>query len=86
MSNGDNDGARPCRRTGILIRAMKRPERRNVAYAVIMGTCLTLVILAWTVVRIYSVTAAIVMSVVAMLMPPVAAMVANAGDEQRPRR
>lgn len=45
-----------------------------------------LVILAWTVVRQYSVTAAIVMSVVAALMPPVAAMVANAGDEQRPRR
>jgi hypothetical protein len=60
--------------------------RRNVAYAVIMGICLTLVILAWTVVRLYSVTAAIVMSVVAMLMPPIAVMVANAGDEQRPRR
>jgi hypothetical protein len=51
-----------------------------------MGTCLVLVILAWTVVRLYSVTAAIVMSVVAMLMPPIAVMVANAGDEQRPRR
>jgi hypothetical protein len=60
--------------------------RRNVAYAVIMGICLALVILAWTVVRLYSVTAAIVMSVVAMLMPPIAVMVANAGDEQRPRR
>jgi hypothetical protein len=60
--------------------------RRNVAYAVIMGTCLVLVILAWTLVRQYSVTAAIVMSVVAALMPPVAVMVANAGDEQRPRR
>jgi hypothetical protein len=60
--------------------------RRNIAYAVIMGTCLVLVILAWTVVRLYSVTAAIVMSVVATLMPPIAAMVANAGDEQRPRR
>ncbi len=60
--------------------------RRNVAYAVIMGTCLVLVVLAWTLVRQYSVTAAIVMSVVAALMPPVAVMVANAGDEQRPRR
>jgi hypothetical protein len=60
--------------------------RRNLAYGVIMGTCLVLVILAWTVVRLYSVTAAIVMSVVAMLMPPIAVMVANAGDEQRPRR
>jgi DUF3099 family protein len=59
--------------------------RRKVAYAVIMGTCLVLVILAWTVVRLFSVTAAVVMSVVAMLMPPIAVMVANAGDEQRPR-
>lgn len=60
--------------------------RRNIAYAVIMGTCVVLVILAWTVIRLYSVTAAVVMSVVAALMPPIAAMVANAGDEQRPRR
>jgi hypothetical protein len=61
-------------------------NRRNVAYAIIMGTCLVLVIVAWTVVRQYSVTAAIVMSVVAALLPPVAVMVANAGDEQRPRQ
>jgi hypothetical protein len=61
-------------------------NRRNVAYAVIMGTCLVLVIVAWTVVRQYSVAAAVVMSVVAALLPPVAAMVANAGDEQRPRQ
>ncbi len=61
-------------------------KRRNVAYAVIMSTCLILVILAWTVVRLYSVTAAVVMSVVAALLPPVAVMVANAGDEQRPRQ
>jgi hypothetical protein len=61
-------------------------NRRNVAYTIIMGTCLVLVIVAWTVVRQYSVTAAIVMSVVAALLPPVAVMVANAGDEQRPRQ
>ncbi len=60
--------------------------RRNVAYAVIMETCVVLVILAWTVIRLYSVTAAVVISVVAALMPPIAAMVANAGDQQRPRR
>jgi hypothetical protein len=35
------------------------------------------------VVRLYSVTAAVVMSVVAMAIPPVAVMVANAGDESR---
>jgi hypothetical protein len=46
-----------------------------------MGLCLTMVILAWTVVRLFSVTAAIVMSVAAMVIPPLAAIVANAGDE-----
>jgi hypothetical protein len=47
-----------------------------------MGVCLTLVILAWTVVRQYSIAAAVVMSLIAMLIPPIAVMIANAGDEQ----
>jgi hypothetical protein len=55
---------------------------RNRVYFLMMAICLTLVIVAWTVVRIYSVTWAVVMSVAAMLIPPVAVMVANAGDEQ----
>jgi hypothetical protein len=46
-----------------------------------MGTSVTLVILAWWLVRLYSVTAAIIMSVVAMAIPPIAVIVANAGDE-----
>jgi hypothetical protein len=54
---------------------------RNRAYFLMMGSCLALVIAAWTVVRLYSVTAAVVMSVVAMVIPPIAVMVANAGDE-----
>jgi DUF3099 family protein len=54
---------------------------RNRAYFVLMGGCLVAVILAWTVVRLYSVTAAIVISVAVGLVPPVAAIVANAGDE-----
>lgn len=83
MSDGDEHSPRPGRRT---LDGMKIHDKRKVAYAVIMGTCLTLVILAWTVVRLYSVTAAVVMSIVALLLPPIAAMVANAGDEQRPRR
>ena len=51
-----------------------------------MGLCLALFILAWAVVRNYSTTAAISMSAAAVLIPPVAAMVANAGDERRPRQ
>ena len=53
-----------------------------------MGTCVLLIALAWNVVRLWSTTAAVVMSVVAALLPPVAAMVANLGaldDSQLPR-
>jgi hypothetical protein len=59
---------------------------RDRAYFVLMGGCIVAVILAWTVVRLYSVTAAIVISVCAALVPPIAAIVANAGDEGSRRR
>jgi hypothetical protein len=52
---------------------------RATRYLVLMGICLLLIVLAWTVVRLYSVTAAVVMSVVAMVIPPIAAIVANQG-------
>lgn len=68
-----------------------RPDRgravmRDRAYFALMGSCIAAVILAWTVVRLYSVTAAVVISVCAGLIPPVAAIVANAGDESSRRR
>jgi hypothetical protein len=59
---------------------------RKRAYFVMMGVCVALVILAWWVVRLYSVTAAIVMSVAALVIPPIAVMVANAGDETSRRQ
>jgi hypothetical protein len=59
---------------------------RNRAYFALMGGCLVAVILAWTVVRLYSVTAAIVISVAVGLVPPVAAIIANAGDESSRRQ
>jgi 4-amino-4-deoxy-L-arabinose transferase-like glycosyltransferase len=59
---------------------------RDRAYFVLMGGCITAVILAWTVVRLFSVTAAVVISVVVGLVPPIAAIVANAGDEGSRRR
>ena len=52
-------------------------SRRRHAYYALMGTCLGLIILAWNVVRFWSVTAAVVMSLVAMVIPPIAAIVAN---------
>lgn len=54
------------------------PQRMR-RYFALMGACLTLIVLSWTVVRLVSTTAAVVMSLVAMVIPPVAAVVANAG-------
>ena len=59
---------------------MRAPTRRT-AYFWLMGTCVVLIVLAWNVVRLWSVPAAVVMSVVAALIPPVAAFVANSGQQ-----
>jgi hypothetical protein len=61
-------------------------RRRHRAYFWLMGTCVVLIVLAWNVVRLWSTTAAIAMSVVAALIPPVAAFVGNQGalDESAP--
>ena len=52
---------------------------RKRAYFWLMGTCLALILLAWNVVRFWSVTAAVVMSVVAAVIPPIAVIVGNRG-------
>lgn len=44
-----------------------------------MGTCVVLILLAWNVVRLWSTTAAVAMSIVAALIPPIAAFVGNLG-------
>jgi disulfide bond formation protein DsbB len=54
------------------------PRRRYQRYFLIMGTCVLLIVLAWTWVRFYSVTAAVIMSIVASVLPPLAAVVTNA--------
>ncbi|GAA2164670.1 DUF3099 domain-containing protein [Actinomadura napierensis] len=61
-------------------------RRRKLAYGIMMGTCLTFIVLAWTVVRLYSTTAAIAMSVFAMIIPPFAAVVANWNIDRTDRR
>jgi hypothetical protein len=58
---------------------------RNRIYFVLMGGCIVAVTLAWTVVRLFSVTAAIAISVAVGLVPPIAAIIANAGDESSRR-
>jgi hypothetical protein len=59
---------------------------RDRIYFILMGVCIGAVVLAWTVVRIFSVTAAVVISVAVGLIPPIAAIIANAGDEGSRRR
>jgi len=53
--------------------------RRKRLYFVMMGTCLVLIALAWNVVRLWSVPAAVGLSIVAAVIPPAAAIVANWG-------
>lgn len=52
---------------------------RKKAYFWLMGTCVVLILLAWNVVRLWSVPAAVVMSIVAAVIPPVAVVVGNYG-------
>ena len=55
---------------------MASPGRRR-AYFALMGTCILLIVLAWFVVRLFSTPAAIAMSLVAAVIPPIAAITAN---------
>ena len=73
--NGDGPLDRRGRRSSLATR--KR------VYLVMMGTCVLLIILAWTLIWRFSVTAAVVMSAVALVVPPLAAIVANAGPVNR---
>ncbi|MYT32756.1 MULTISPECIES: DUF3099 domain-containing protein [unclassified Streptomyces] len=58
-------------------RRLTPPHRRHRRYFVLMGVCLMLFVLAWSVVRLWSVPAAVAMCVVAMVIPPCAAVVGN---------
>ncbi|MGW0788516.1 DUF3099 domain-containing protein [Streptomyces sp. NPDC002911] len=58
--------------------------RRRRAYFWMMGACLFLFVSAWAFVRLWSVPVAVAMCVLAMVIPPVAAIVANRrGPEDR---
>ncbi len=52
---------------------------RKTLYLLLMGLCLLLIVLAWNVVRLWSVPAALAMSAVAMVIPPIAVIVGNRG-------
>ena len=52
---------------------------QRAVYFWLMGTCAVLIILAWNVVRLWSVPAAVVMSIIAAPLPPLAVIIANKG-------
>ncbi len=58
-----------------------RLRRRRRWYFWLMGTCLVLILLAWNLVRFWSTPAAVVMSVVAAVLPPIAVVIANWGED-----
>jgi Protein of unknown function (DUF3099) len=55
-------------------------------YFVLMGICLLLFVLSWAVLDRYSVTAAVIVSVIALAIPPFAAIIANANSATDRRR
>jgi hypothetical protein len=56
--------------------APSRRDRR--LYFVLMGICIGLFVLSWAVLDRYSVVAAVAVSIVALVIPPFAAIIANA--------
>lgn len=57
--------------------------QRERAYLSLMGACLLLIVLAWTLIWRYSTVAAVAMSAVALCIPPLAVIIANAGPRNR---
>jgi len=62
------------------------PRQDKRIYFALMGTCLVLIILAWVLIYRYSVLAAIIMSAVALVIPPFAAIIANRASAVDRRR
>jgi hypothetical protein len=62
---------------------MPRQYDNRKLYVLLMGSCVTLIILAWFVVRLFSIPAAVAMSAVAAVLPPAAVIVANWGHDKR---
>jgi hypothetical protein len=65
---------------------VRRPQserlRRQRWYFALMGACLLLILLAWNLVRLWSTTAAVAMSVVAAVLPAIAVVIANWGEDR----
>jgi hypothetical protein len=60
---------------------------RQRRYLLLMGTCLGLLLISWVFVRLISVPAAVVLTLIAMFIPPLAALIGNVSPfEKRPNR
>jgi hypothetical protein len=71
----------------ITVRDVRGPQsqrlrRRQRWYFAIMSLCLLLIVLAWNLVRLWSTTAAVAMSAVAAVLPPIAVVIANWGEDR----
>lgn len=60
----------------------ERLRRRQRWYFALMGVCLSLILLAWNLVRLWSTTTAVAMSILAAVLPPIAVIIANWGDDR----
>jgi hypothetical protein len=60
---------------------------RQRRYLLLMATCLGLLLVSWVFVRLVSVPAAVVLTLIAMVIPPLAALIGNVSPfETRPNR
>jgi len=67
-----------------LVRRPRRARHRERVYLILMGVCLTLVAVSWIWLRLVNTLAAVIVGAVAMVIPPVAAIVANLGWDADP--
>jgi hypothetical protein len=71
----------------VTVSGVRRPQsqrlrRRQRWYFAILGLCLLLIVLAWNLVRLWSTTLAVALSVVAAVLPPIAVVIANRGEDR----
>ena len=63
------------------------PRADKRMYFILMAICIGLFVLSWAVLDRYSTAAAVIVSIVALIIPPFAAIIANvsgAADRKRP--
>jgi hypothetical protein len=68
--------------SGVRRPQSERLRRRQRWYFALMSVCLSLILLAWNLVRLWSTPAAVAMSMVAAVLPPIAVIIANWGDDR----